>query len=186
MWKHSGERGGERSPFGVNLPSNAFDIWAVSMSFPESVGNCLGGACLATGSLPLLPSIGCAIRSSPAAFPEWMNFFWMEKRLLQDFLPLVNSHFLSILGCGQGNKQGRNARKPFRVSLEFSCLPYFPLWSQASAGTKAAGEVVSNGSFPSFFREQVLGKDGTEPDLFGRNDSIDSHSQAEASKKSTF
>ena len=39
---------------------------------------------------------------------------------------------------------------------------------------------------PSFFREQVLGKDGTEPDLFGRNDSIDSHSQAEASKKMTF
>lgn len=39
---------------------------------------------------------------------------------------------------------------------------------------------------PSFFREQVLGTDGTEPYLFGRNDSIDSHSQAEASKKSTF
>lgn len=38
---------------------------------------------------------------------------------------------------------------------------------------------------PSFFREQVLGKDGTEPDLSGRNDPIDSHSQAEASKKST-
>lgn len=34
--------------------------------------------------------------------------------------------------------------------------------------------------------EQVLGKDGTEPDLSGRNDPIDSHSQAEASKKSTL
>ena len=85
-------------------------------------------------------------QSTPSPF-DWMRYpvqssgiSWVDefrkKRLLQDFLPLVLSHFLSILGCGQGNKQRRNARKPLRVSLEFSCLPYFPLWSQASAGTK--------------------------------------------------
>lgn len=37
--------------------------------------------------------LGKKIRSSPAAFLEWMNFFWMEKRLLQYVLPLVLSHF---------------------------------------------------------------------------------------------
>ena len=105
-----------------------------------------------------------AVLERTGSSPKWWS---MWEPPTQDFVPGEEARRLGRPPAGEGH-EALGTLKPSQH------------WDKGGRGRRVGSAVMAVS--PSFFREEVLGKDGTEPDLSGRNDPIDSHSQAEASK----